>query len=57
MKLNDQKKIYRQNALTQSDIQYFPDSRGLEVTVVSGDLCLYHPQNTRSDESSGSYGR
>lgn len=36
MKLNDQKKIYRQNALTQSDIQYFPDSRGLEVTVVSG---------------------
>ena len=36
MKLNDQKKIYRQNALTQSDIQYFPDSRGLDVTVVSG---------------------
>lgn len=40
MKLNDQKKIYRQNALTQSDIQYFPDSRGLEVTVVSG-TCAY----------------
>ncbi len=36
MKLNDQKKIYRQNALTQSDIQYFPGSRGLDVTVVSG---------------------
>lgn len=36
MKLNDQKKIYRQNALTKSDIQYFPDSRGLDVTVVSG---------------------
>ena len=36
MKLNDQKKIYRQKALTQSDIQYFPGSRGLDVTVVSG---------------------
>lgn len=36
MKLNDQKKIYRRNALTQSDIQCFPNSRGLDVTVVSG---------------------
>lgn len=36
MKFNDQKKLYRQNALTQSDILYLPDSRGLDVTVVSG---------------------
>lgn len=36
MKLNDQKKLYRQNALIQSDILYLPDSRGLDVTVVSG---------------------
>lgn len=36
MKLNDQKKLYRQNALTQSDILYLPDSRGLDVTAVSG---------------------
>lgn len=36
MKFNVQKKLYRQNALTQSDIQYFPDSRGLDVTAVSG---------------------
>ena len=36
MKFNDQKKLYRQNALTQSDICYLPDSRGLDVTVVSG---------------------
>ena len=35
MKFNDQKKLYRQNALTQSDILYLPDSRGLDVTVVS----------------------
>lgn len=36
MKFNDQKKLYRQNALTQSDILYLPDSHGLDVTVVSG---------------------
>lgn len=36
MKFNDQKKFYRQNALTQSDILYLPDSRGLDVTAVSG---------------------
>lgn len=36
MKFNDQKKLYRQNALIQSDILYLPDSRGLDVTVVSG---------------------
>lgn len=36
MKLNDQKKIYRQNALIQSDILNLPDSRGLDVTAVSG---------------------
>lgn len=36
MKFNDQKKLYRQNALTQSDILYLLDSRGLDVTVVSG---------------------
>ena len=36
MKFNDQKKLYRQNALTQSDILNLPDSRGLDVTVVSG---------------------
>jgi len=36
MKFNDQKKLYRQNALTQTDILYLPDSRGLDVTVVSG---------------------
>ena len=36
MRFNDQKKLYRQNALTQSDILYLPDSRGLDVTAVSG---------------------
>ena len=36
MRFNDQKKLYRQNALTQSDILNLPDSRGLDVTVVSG---------------------
>lgn len=36
MKFNDQKKLYRQNALTQSDILYLPDSRGLDVTAASG---------------------
>ena len=35
MKFNDQKKLYRQNALTQTDILYLPDSRGLDVTAVS----------------------
>ena len=35
MRFNDQKKLYRQNALTQSDILYLPDSRGLDVTAVS----------------------
>ena len=36
MRFNDQKKFYRQNALTQSDILNLPDSRGLDVTIVSG---------------------
>lgn len=36
MKLNDQKKLYRQNALIQSDIFHLPISRFLDVTVVSG---------------------
>lgn len=36
MKFNDQKKLYRQNALVQSDIHSLPRSRSLEVTVVSG---------------------
>ena len=36
MRFNDQKKLYRQNALTQSDILFLPDSRGLDVTAVSG---------------------
>ena len=36
MRFNDQKKLYRQNALIQSDILYLPDSRGLDVTGVSG---------------------
>ena len=40
MKFNDQKKLYRQNALTQSDILYLPDSRGLDVTVVSGSVLI-----------------
>ena len=51
MKLNDQKKIYRQKALTQSDIQYFPGSRGLDVTVVSGTcadiICRIHGAMSR----------
>lgn len=36
MKFNDQKKLYRQNALIQSDIFHLPISRFLDVTVVSG---------------------
>lgn len=36
MRFNDQKKLYRQNALTQSDIINLPDSRSLDVTAVSG---------------------
>lgn len=36
MKFNDQKKLYRQNALTQSDIFHLPISRFLDVTAVSG---------------------
>ena len=36
MRFNDQKKLYRQNALIQSDILNLPDSRGLDVTAVSG---------------------
>lgn len=36
MRFNDQKKLYRQNTLIQSDILNLPDSRGLDVTVVSG---------------------
>lgn len=46
MRFNDQKKLYRQNALTQSDILYLPDSRGLDVTAVSGkcaeSICSIH---------------
>ena len=34
MKFNEQKKLYRQNALMQSDIRYLPDSRGLDVIQV-----------------------
>ena len=36
MKFNDQKKLYRQNALIQSDIFHLPISRFLDVSVVSG---------------------
>lgn len=36
MRFNDQKKLYRQNALIQSDIFHLPISRFLDVTVVSG---------------------
>lgn len=39
MRFNNQKKLYRQNALTQSNIRYLPDSSGLDVTVVSGEVC------------------
>lgn len=57
MRFNNQKKLYRQNALTQSNIRYLPDSSGLDVTVVSGKCVAYHTQHTWIDESSGSYGR
>ena len=36
MRFNGQKKLYRQNTLIQSDILNLPDSRGLDVTAVSG---------------------
>ena len=36
MRFNDQKRLYRQNTLIQSDILNLPDSRGLDVTAVSG---------------------
>ncbi len=36
MRFNDQKKLYRQNALIQSDIFHLPIRRFLDVTVVSG---------------------
>ncbi len=35
MNFNEQKKLYRENALTMSEIHRFPRSRGLDVTVVS----------------------
>ena len=34
MKINDQKKYYRENALTQSDIRSLPECSGLEVISV-----------------------
>ena len=46
MRFNDQKKLYRPNALTQSDILNLPDSRSLDVTAVSGKcadiICSIH---------------
>ncbi len=46
MKFNDQKKLYRQNALIQSDIRCLPDSRCLEVIQVPGEcaeiICNIH---------------
>lgn len=37
MRLNEQKKIYRRNALTLHDMKCLPDSRSLEVYAVSGE--------------------
>ena len=46
MNFNEQKKLYRQNVLTQSDICYLPDSRGLDVIQVSDEcaeiICRIH---------------
>lgn len=46
MKFNDQKKLYRQNALIQSDICDLPDSHGLDVILVPDEcaeiICHIH---------------
>ena len=46
MKFNEQKKLYRQNALIQSDICSLPDSRGLDVILVPDEcaeiICHIH---------------
>lgn len=36
MKINDQKRLYCKNIVTQTDILWLPESRGLDVTVVGG---------------------
>lgn len=46
MKFNEQKKLYRQNAMIQSDIRSLPDSRGLDVILVPDEcaeiICHIH---------------
>lgn len=37
MKLNEQKKLYRRNALTIRDLNRLPNSRSLEVFAVRGE--------------------
>lgn len=36
MKINDQKKLYRENIISQTDILMLPESRGWDATVVGG---------------------
>ena len=58
MRFNEQKKLYRQNALIHSDVLNLTDSRGLDVTAVSGKCAdIIRSIHGSMSQSSGSHGR